>query len=349
MLAKYLRCVSLSVKSGCLLLLILSWQAIFAEGPQAVPSIFAPASTPANSIYNLSLFVLSITGAIFVTVAGLIAFVIFRYRQHGQDDTSEPAQIYGSTQVELAWTVIPVLIVVVLFLTTARMIFAIQDAPKPKAALDVTVVGHQFWWEFNYPKLGIHAVNELHVPLSDPQAPTPTFLKLLSADVIHSFWVPQLSGKTDMIPNNVNQLWIDPHHPGLYVGQCAQFCGVEHAKMLLRVYVDTPEQFEAWVKNQQKPAVSDESVAAGRHVFETQACMNCHTISGTPATGRFGPDLTHLMSRDTLASGAISNTKENLREWIRHPDTFKEGSLMPAMQLNDQQLDQVTAYLESLK
>lgn len=349
MLAKYLRCVSLSVKSGCLLLLILSWQAIFAEGPQAVPSIFAPASTPANSIYNLSLFVLSITGAIFVTVAGLIAFVIFRYRQHGQDDTSEPAQIYGSTQVELAWTVIPVLIVVVLFLTTARMIFAIQDAPKPKAALDVTVVGHQFWWEFNYPKLGIHAVNELHVPLSDPQAPTPTFLKLLSADVIHSFWVPQLSGKTDMIPNNVNQLWIDPHHPGLYVGQCAQFCGVEHAKMLLRVYVDTPEQFEAWVKNQQKLAVSDESVAAGRHVFETQACMNCHTISGTPATGRFGPDLTHLMSRDTLASGAISNTKENLREWIRHPDTFKEGSLMPAMQLNDQQLDQVTAYLESLK
>lgn len=349
MLAKYLRCVSLSVKSGCLLLLILSWQAIFAEGPQAVPSIFAPASTPANSIYNLSLFVLSITGAIFVTVAGLIAFVIFRYRQHGQDDTSEPAQIYGSTQVELAWTVIPVLIVVVLFLTTARMIFAIQDAPKPKAALDVTVVGHQFWWEFNYPKLGIHAVNELHVPLSDPQTPTPTFLKLLSADVIHSFWVPQLSGKTDMIPNNVNQLWIDPQHPGLYVGQCAQFCGVEHAKMLLRVYVDTPEQFEAWVKNQQKPAVSDENVAAGRHVFETQACMNCHTISGTPATGRFGPDLTHLMSRDTLASGAMSNTKENLREWIRHPDTFKEGSLMPAMQLNDQQLDQVTAYLETLK
>jgi cytochrome c oxidase subunit 2 len=349
MLAKYLRCVSLSVRSGCLLLFILSWQAIFAEGPQAVPSIFAPASTPANSIYNLSLFVLSITGAIFVIVAGLIAFVIFRYRQHGQDDTSEPAQIYGSTQVELAWTVIPVLIVVVLFLTTARMIFAIQDAPKPKAALDVTVVGHQFWWEFNYPKLGIHAVNELHVPLSDPQAPTPTFLKLLSADVIHSFWVPQLSGKTDMIPNNVNQLWIDPHHPGVYVGQCAQFCGVEHAKMLLRVYVDTPEQFEAWVKNQQKPAVSDENVSAGRHVFETQACMNCHTIAGTPATGRFGPDLTHLMSRDTLASGAMANTKENLREWIRHPDTFKEGSLMPAMQLNDQQLDQVTAYLSTLR
>jgi cytochrome c oxidase subunit 2 len=348
-LAKYLRCVSLPAKSWCLLLALFAWQAAFGEGPQPTPSIFAPSSTPAHEIYELSLFVLTITGAIFVTVAGLLAFVIFRFRQRGPDDISEPAQIYGSTQVEMAWTVIPVLIVVVLFLTTARMIFAIQDAPKPQAALDVTVVGHQFWWEFNYPKLGIHAVNELHVPLSNPQSPTPAFLKLLSADVIHSFWVPQLSGKTDLLPNNVNSLWIDPQQPGIYVGQCAQFCGVQHAKMLLRVYVDTPENFAAWVKNQQQPAVSDASVAAGRHVFETQACMNCHTITGTAATGRFGPDLTHLMSRDTLASGAMANTKENLREWIRNPDTFKVGSLMPAMQLNDQQLDQVTAYLATLK
>jgi|HubBroStandDraft_5_1064220.scaffolds.fasta_scaffold34987_2 cytochrome c oxidase subunit 2 len=349
MLAKCLRCVTLSAKSWLLLWMFFAWHVSFAAGPRSTPSIFAPASTPAHSIYELSLFVLSITGMIFVVVAGLLAYVIFRYRQRGEDDTSEPAQIYGSTQVELAWTVIPVLIVVVLFLTTARMIFAIQDAPKPKAALSVTVVGHQYWWEFNYPTLGIHAVDELHVPLSNPQSPTPTFLTLLSADVMHSFWVPQLAGKIDLIPNNVNQLWIDPQHPGMYVGQCAQFCGVEHAKMLLRVYVQTPEDFAAWVKNQQQQAVMDEKVAAGRHVFETQACMNCHTIVGTAATGRFGPDLTHLMSRDTLASGAMDNTRENLREWIRHPDTFKEGSLMPAMQLNDQQLDQVTAYLSTLR
>jgi cytochrome c oxidase subunit II len=349
MLAKCLKCVSLFAKSWCLLLMLFIWHAAFAEGPQATPSIFAPTSTPADEIYHLSLFVLAITGSIFVVVAGLLAFVIFRYRQRGPDDITEPAQIYGSNQVELAWTVIPVLIVVVLFLTTARMIFAIQDAPPPKTALDVTVVGHQFWWEFNYPKLGVHAVNELHVPLSNPEAPTPTYLKLLSADVIHSFWVPQLSGKTDLIPNNVNGLWVDPQHTGMYVGQCAQFCGVQHAKMLLRVYVDTPEQFAAWVKNQQQVAVSDENVAAGRHVFETQACMNCHTIQGTAATGRFGPDLTHLMSRDTLASGAMDNTKENLREWIRNPDTFKPGVLMPAMQLDNQQLDQVTAYLATLK
>jgi cytochrome c oxidase subunit 2 len=312
-------------------------------------SILAPASTPARSIYNLSLVVLGITGTIFVVVAGLLIFIIFRFRERRDNDDAEPAQIYGSVQVELAWTVIPVLIVITLFLTTARIIFAIQDAPKPKAAIDVTVVGHQFWWEFNYPRLGIHAVNEMHVPVSDPQSPVPTFMRLLSADVIHSFWVPRLSGKTDLVPNKVNELWIDPQHTGTYVGQCAQFCGVEHAKMLLRVYVDSPEDFAAWVKNQQQKAVRDETVAAGRHVFETQACMNCHTIVGTAATGWFGPDLTHLMSRDTLASGIMGNTKENLREWIRNPNKFKTGSLMPAMQLGDEQLDQVTAYLLTLR
>jgi cytochrome c oxidase subunit 2 len=349
MLAKCLRYVSVTAKCWCWMLALFVWHTAFAEGPQPTPSILDPASTPAHEIYNLSLFVLTITGTIFVTVGGVLAFVVFRFRQRDDDDLTEPAQIYGSNQVELAWTVIPILIVVVLFLTTARMIFAIQDAPPPKTALDVTVVGHQFWWEFNYPKLGIRAVNELHVPVSSAGTPIPTYLKLLSADVIHSFWVPQLSGKIDLIPNNVNGLWIEPLHTGMYVGQCAQFCGVQHAKMLLRVYVDTPEQFAAWVKNQQQVAASDESVAAGRHVFETQACMNCHTIQGTAATGRFGPDLTHLMSRDTLASGAMDNTKENLREWIRHPDTFKEGVLMPAMQLDDQQLDQVTAYLATLK
>jgi cytochrome c oxidase subunit II len=320
-----------------------------ADGTQPSTSVFDPASTPATEIHHLSLFALEITGAIFVVVAGLMTYVIVRFRARGADNESEPPQIYGSNQVELAWTVIPVLIVVVLFLTTARVIFAIQDAPQPTAALDVTAVGHQFWWEFRYPKQGIVAVNELHVPLSSAANPTPTYLKLLSADVDHSFWVPRLAGKIDLIPNHPNDMWIDPLQPGLYLGQCAQFCGVQHANMLLRVYVDTPEQFAAWVANQAKPGVQDPAVAAGRHVFETQACMNCHTVQGTVATGRFGPDLTHLMSRDTLASGIIPNTKDNLRDWIKNPDTFKPGVLMPAMQLNGDQLDQLTAYLETLK
>lgn len=318
------------------------------HGPQAQPSIFAPASTSAQNIVGLSYFVLAITGAIFLAVGGTLAYVIFKYRQR-QNDNVEPPQVYGSTRVEIAWTVIPILIVVVLFLTTARMIFAIQDAPKPKSAVTVNVVGHQYWWEFNYPALGIHAVNELHVPVSTQQNPKPTYLNLLSADVVHSFWVPQLGGKTDLIPNHENQMWIDPQIAGMYVGQCAQFCGKEHAKMLLRVYADTPEDFAKWVENQQKPAVSDPAVAEGRRVYEAQSCVNCHTIRGVNSHGTFGPDLTHLMSRETIASGAALNNRENLRAWIKDPDTFKSGSLMPSMHLTDEQLDQITAYLSTLK
>ncbi len=319
------------------------------EGPLGSPSIFSPESTPAKTILDLSWFVLAITGGIFVTVGGLMAWALIRYRARKDDDGSEPPQIYGSTQVELAWTVIPILIVVVLFLTTARIIFAIQDAPKPQAALDVTVIGHQFWWEFRYPKLGIVTANELHVPVSTALDPQPTYLHLLSADVDHSFWVPQLAGKTDMIPNHPNETWIEPLHTGVYLGQCAQFCGVEHAKMLLRVYVDTPEQFDAWVKQQQQPGAQDPRVAAGRHIFETEACTNCHTIAGTAARGTYGPDLTHLASRTTIAAGAALNTPENLRAWIQNPDTFKPGAMMPAMQLDNEQIDELVAYLETLR
>jgi cytochrome c oxidase subunit II len=314
-----------------------------------IPTTLAPASTPAHQIFDLSIFVVAISGGIFLIVGGLLAIALFKFRARKTDSASEPPQIYGSTQIELAWTVIPLLIVVVLFLTTARIIFAIQDAPKPKTALDVTVIGHQFWWEFRYPKYGVVTANELHIPVSSGSAREATFLKLASADVNHSFWVPRLAGKTDLIANHVNNMWMDPQKPGLYLGQCAQFCGSQHALMLLRVYVDTPEQFAAWMKNEQQPARQDPAVTAGRRVFETQACMNCHTISGTAATGRFGPDLTHLMSRVTLASGAMDNTPANLRQWIESPDTFKRGALMPAMQLSDKELDEVTAYLETLK
>ena len=327
--------------------LLLTSSMLTAQG--TTPSTLAPASTPAHQIFDLSVFVVAITGGIFLAVGGLLAVALYRFRARKTDPLGEPAQIYGSTQIELAWTVIPVLIVVVLFLTTARIIFAIQDAPKPKTALDVTVIGHQFWWEFRYPKYGVVTANELHIPVSSAAASAATFLKLTSADVNHSFWIPQLAGKTDLIANHVNTMWMDPQKPGLYLGQCAQFCGSQHAMMLLRVYVDAPEQFDTWIKNQRHPASQDSTVEAGRTVFERQACMNCHTVSGTAATGRFGPDLTHLMSRATLASGAMDNTPENLRQWIKSPETFKRGALMPAMQLTDEQLDQATAYLETLK
>ena len=168
-------------------------------------NIFAPASTPAKMVANLSGFVLAITGIIFVVVFTLLVYSIIKFRERAVDAGREPAQVYGSTQIELAWTIIPVLIVVVLFLATARVIHAIQDAPQPPAAIEVTVIGHQFWWEFRYPKLGVVTANELHIPVSDPANPTPTFLTLLSADTDHSFWIPELAGKTDLIPNRPNR------------------------------------------------------------------------------------------------------------------------------------------------
>src|SRR5580692_2134625 len=283
--------------------LLLRSAILIAQG--TTPSTLAPASTPAHQIFDLSVFVVAITGGIFLVVGGLLAVALYRFRARKTDPLGEPAQIYGSTQIELAWTVIPILTVVVLFLATARIIFAVQDAQKPKTALDVTVIGQQFWREVRYPKYGIVTANELHIPVSSDSAPEATFLKLTSADVNHSFWIPQLAGKTDLIANHVNTMWLDPRTHGLYLGQCAQFCGAQHAMMLLRVYVDTPEQFDSWIKNQQQRAQQDPTVEAGRKAFEGQACMNCHTVSGTAATGRFGPDLTHLMSRATLASGAM--------------------------------------------
>ncbi|MGC1363823.1 MAG: cytochrome c oxidase subunit II [Silvibacterium sp.] len=312
-------------------------------------NIFDPRSAPAHDIFRLSMFVLIVTGAIFVTVAGLLLHVILRYRKRPGDEDHEPPQIYGSHQIELAWTVIPVLIIVVLFLSTVRVIFGIQNAPEPKQALDVTVVGHQWWWEFRYPKYGVATANELHVPVSsDAKLPTPTYLKLVTADVDHSFWVPRLGGKTDLMGGQVNNMWIQPEATGLYLGQCAQFCGTEHARMLIRVYAQTPADFQKWVANQQKSAVKDPSVVQGRTVFEQNACINCHTIRGTVADGRFGPDLTHLMSRDTIASGTLPNTRADLERWIKNPDAYKPGCLMPTMKLSDQDVVQIVSYLETL-
>jgi cytochrome c oxidase subunit II len=321
-----------------------------AAGPATpLTSIFAPESTPARSIFDLSMFVLAITGIIFIVVATLLIYTIVKFRATAAKAKTEPAQVYGSTQIELAWTIIPALIVVVLTVATARVIHAIQDAPQPPGALQVVVIGHQFWWEFRYPTLGLVTANELHIPVSEPSRPRPTFLKLMSADADHSFWIPQLAGKTDLIPNRINDMWMDPHRPGVFMGQCAQYCGTQHAKMLLRVSVDDPDVFDAWVVAQRQSAAQDGSASAGRRVFETTACINCHTIRGTDANGRFGPDLTHLMSRATIASGAAENTPENLRLWIENPDAIKPGSLMPAMKLSDSDLDALVRYLQSLR
>jgi cytochrome c oxidase subunit 2 len=341
-------CISQTVQIGLLLCMATG---SFAEPmPQSghPTNIFAPVSTPANSIFDLSLFVLAVTGGIFVLVFGLLLYAVVRFGKRASSDNREPPQVYGSNQVELAWTVIPILIVVALFLTTARVIHSVQKTQPPAGAIEVIAIGHQFWWEFRYPALNVVTANELHVPVSDPAHPTPTFIKLLSADTDHSFWVPRLAGKTDLIPNHPNSMWIDPHETGLYLGQCAQYCGTQHAKMLLRVYVEPREEFDRWIREQGQPSHINGTPSEGEQIFEKAACINCHTVAGTVANGRFGPDLTHLMSRQTIASGAAQNTQENLRLWIQNPDTFKPGSKMPAMNLSNEDLSAVVSYLETL-
>jgi cytochrome c oxidase subunit II len=318
------------------------------QGVYSAGNIFKPQATPAESVYHLSLLVLTVCAAIFLVVAGLLTFTIVRFRRR-KDDGHEPAQVYGSNHIEVAWTVIPILIVFVLTMATARVVVAIQNKPAPKDALQVTVIGHQWWWEFRYPDLGIVTANELHVPVSTATKPAVTVLKLQSADVAHSFWVPQLSGKTDLIPNRTNSMWIDPRQEGTFLGNCAEYCGTQHANMLLRVIVQSSADFAKWAAAQRLSASHDAGIEAARATFLSLSCVNCHTVSRTPAAGTFGPDLSHLMSRDMLGSGVIPNTPENLRAWIKDPQAIKPGNLMPNMQLNARELDEVVTYLSSLK
>ncbi len=329
--------------------LLLPAAATGADAPVQTPSLFAPVSTPAFAIRELAFFVLGITAVIFLVVAGVGVYALFRFRRPRGDDGGEPPQVYGSRQIELAWTVAPLLIVVVLFLVTARYIYGIERRPQPPKALEVTIVGHQWWWEIRYPTLGIVTANEIHVPVSDPASPTPTFVTLESADVIHSFWIPQLAGKMDVIPNKTNRVWIDPQTPGTYLGQCAEYCGLQHAGMLLLVTVHSSEDFARWTAEQQAPARDEAQARAGRELFSSLACINCHTVRGTTANGVFGPDLTHLMSRLTIGAGVIRNNPENLRAWVDDPASLKPGALMPAMKLSREDLDKVTAYLLTLR
>ena len=313
------------------------------------PSIFAPVSAPAFEIRDLSFFVLAITAAIFVIVAGFATYTLIRFGRRPTNPDVEPAQVYGSTQIELAWTVVPILIVVVLFLVTARYVWGIEGRAQPPNALEITVVGNQWWWDIRYPKLGIVTANEIHVPVSDPANPVPTFITLKSVDVAHSFWIPQLAGKVDLIPNKTNRIWFEPRQVGTYVGQCAEYCGLQHALMLLVVIVHPRDEFQRWVATQKAPPAEAPEAQGGRELFSSLSCISCHSVSGTPGNGVFGPDLTHLMSRWTLGAGAARNTPENLRAWVKDPATFKTGALMPAMKLDDAQLDALVAYLVTLR
>lgn len=321
-------------------------------------SIFDPASPQADSIRTVAVLALAVSLFIFLVVEGVLVYCLVRFRRRGADPDSEPPQVYGSQPIEVAWTAAPALIVFILVLVGARSLWEIDvPFPEPKAgdeALFVTVVGRQWWWEYQYESydgraLGFAAANELHVPASEPGRARPVYLRLLSADVCHSFWVPRLAGKIDLIPGRTNRLWFQTEKTGLFLGQCAEYCGAQHANMLLRVVVQPADEFEAWLAHQQTPAAESSADPAAREAFLSQSCVNCHRVRGTPARGDYAPDLTHLMSRRTLAAGMLPNTRENLDRWVRDPQSVKPGCLMPPFGLGRQDQDRIVDYLSTLR
>lgn len=325
-------------------------------------SIFDPASPPAEQIRQLFILVLTVAAVIFLIVEGVLLYSLWRFRSK-EAAATEPPQVYGSMPIEIAWTAAPTLIVFLLVLVLARTTYEVRVSPaqpleEGSQPLFVTVIGHQWWWEYFYEKydsaeLNFIAANELHVPVSDARVPRPIYLTLKSADVCHSFWVPRLAGKTDLIPGKPNQMWFQTDKTGLFLGQCAEYCGTQHANMLLRVVVDEPATFHQWCQDQMRDAAGDpkedQRVTDGRKEFLSQSCINCHRVRGTPAKGTYAPDLTHLMSRQTLASGMVANTPEMLRDWVRDPQKIKEGCLMPAFGLSKEKVEQIVDYLSSLR
>jgi cytochrome c oxidase subunit 2 len=260
--------------------------------------------------------------------------------------------LHGHRTLEIAWTAAPALILTIIAIPTVGLIFQ-SSGDAPAGALQVTAIGHQWWFEFQYPDQKIVTANEMHIPVGQPVR-----VALQSADVIHSFWVPKLAGKRDMIPDHTNYIAFTPQKTATYFGQCAEFCGISHANMSFRVVVDTPADFAAWVKAQQQPPVAPSTAQqqAGAKAFQQVTCAGCHTIGGTAAPGLNGirgPDLTHIGDRSTIAAGLLPNTPADLDRWLANPQEVKPGNLMakvvaPGM-LSQQQIQDLTAYLESLK
>jgi len=336
-------------------------------------STLDPASPPAESIRFLMIFVTAVAAFILAIVWGVLFYSLVRFRRKKTATATEPPQVYGSMPIEIAWTVAPGLIVLLLVLVIVRTEIDVRRKPPIStgaAPLQATVIGHQWWWEYVIERdgereVGVVTANELHVPASQgagrsgqgaeekgspsSEVSRPIYLTLKSADVCHSFWVPRLAGKTDLIPGRVNEMWFKTDRPDVYVGQCAEYCGAQHAGMLLSVYVDPPEKFESWLANEEKPAVEDASARDGRELFLAQSCVNCHTVRGTAARGKVGPDLTHLAARHTIGGGMIELNRDNLSDWIHDPQQLKPGCLMPAFGLSDQNVELITDYLMSLK
>lgn len=302
-----------------------------------------PQSPLARAIYNLGIFSTVILGLIFVIVAGGIVYAILRFR--GRAGEPDPQQIAGNKKVEIIWLVIPFLIVLLLFALTIQAMNRADPPPAPSS--DLVVTGHQFWWQADYPVSGVTTANEIHIPAGKPFS-----VRLESKDVLHEFWVPQLTRKMTNVPGQPNHIWLQADRPGTYIGQCSEFCGTQHAWMRIVVVAEESAQFEEWQRTQLKPAVApiNSVTTKGLELFRKSTCINCHAISGViGANSRVAPDLTHVASRRQLGAGILENTPANMRSWLKNPQHIKPGALMPDFSFTDEQLDQLAAYLSTLQ
>jgi cytochrome c oxidase subunit 2 len=312
-------------------------------GTETPQTAFNPRSEYANDGLDLFMLTLWLGLAIGGVVEVVLILVAIRYRRRAGDRL--PPQIHGSTIIEVLWTTGPVLVVGLILFATLPVIFRTQ-APAPASAMDVEVIGHQFWWEFQYPNANVVTANELHLPVGQT-----VNLLLHSDDVIHSFWIPALGGKRDAFPGHTNYIWMTPNSTGDFPGQCYQLCGYSHGNMRERAIIQSPADFQGWLTSQQAPAVppTDPDAVEGGQLFQSRGCAACHTINGTPAAGKVGPNLTHLASRGVIAGSIQQNTPQDLRAWLKDPPAVKPGSIMPNLGLNDHELDVLVAYLQSLK
>ena len=323
--------------------------------PGPAPSLLDPQGERAARIAGLGWFMIALATVIFVIVAVALSVALFRKRGpvggQGPVGTLGPADLRGAPDaarwVVALGIVAPALVLALLMGLSIRQM-TVLTAPAHAASLTIEVVGHRFWWEARYPDFKITTANEIHIPTGEPVA-----LHLSSEDVIHSFWVPQLQGKMDMIPGKLNQFWLQADRPGTYRGQCAEFCGIQHAHMGLLVIAEDDATFHSWLTAQQQPAAqsSDSMVQRGAQVFARSGCISCHAIRAgrTPVGGSVGPDLTHLASRQTIAAGTLANTRGALGGWIENSQAIKPGNPMPAQSVNGEDLQALLDYLQSLK
>lgn len=299
-------------------------------------STMAPASPQAAAIAHLFTGTLIFLGAILALVTFLVIYAIVRYRD--RPGAPEARQVFGSRRLEVVWTAIPIFSLAVLagFMTWTMHV---SDPATGTGKPDLRIIAHQWWWEIVYPKAGVTAANELHIPTGKR-----LLVEFRSADVIHDFWAPELGRKMDIVPGHPNRMWLEAARPGTYLGVCAEFCGNEHSWMRFLVIAEQPAQFDAWIKEQQAsaPAPSSAEAKLGLQIFRDRTCANCHLQS-------IGPDLSHIATRRTLAAGAIDNTPENLAAWLHDPDNFKPGSNMPNLKLSDDEVRALVAYLETQK